>query len=71
MSSPSRELTLDGIGTLVVNDGRSSYGTELFEALEDAGVDLVRAGDTLGPRSFEEAIREGTEAGLAQLSVPA
>ena len=29
------------------------------------GVDVVRVGDALGPRSFEEAIREGTEAGLA------
>jgi hypothetical protein len=28
-------------------------------------VDVVRVGDALGPRSFEEAIREGTEAGLA------
>jgi hypothetical protein len=31
---------------------------------------VVRAGDALGPRSFEEAIREGTEAGLADLGVP-
>ena len=28
-------------------------------------MDVVRVGDALGPRSFEEAIREGTEAGLA------
>jgi 2,4-dienoyl-CoA reductase-like NADH-dependent reductase (Old Yellow Enzyme family) len=63
-----RELMLDGIDTLVVNDGRSSYGTELFESLQEAGADVVRAGDTLGPRSFEEAIREGTDAGLVRLS---
>jgi hypothetical protein len=33
---------------------------------------VVRVGDALGPRSFEEAIREGTEAMLAPLErVPA
>jgi hypothetical protein len=53
-----------------VNDGRSACGVGLFAALQDAGADVVRAGDALGPRSFEEAIREGTEAGLADLGVP-
>jgi len=65
-----REHVLDGIDTLVVNDGRSACGVGLFAALQDAGADVVRAGDALGPRSFEEAIREGTEAGLADLRAP-
>ncbi len=65
-----REHVLDGIDTLIVNDGRSACGVGLFAALQDAGADVVRAGDALGPRSFEEAIREGTEAGLAELGVP-
>ncbi len=67
-----RELVMDGFDTLVVNDGRSASGGGLFESLQDAGVDVVRVGDALGPRSFEEAIREGTDAGLAPLAaVPA
>ena len=61
-------VTLEGIDTLVVNDGRSAARAALFEALQDAGADVVRVGDALGPRSFEEAIREGTEAGLADLA---
>jgi hypothetical protein len=66
-----RELVLDGIDTLVTCDGRSAQGVELFEALLDAGVDAVRVGDALGPRSFEEAIREGTDAALAMAAVHA
>ncbi|HVI17636.1 MAG TPA: hypothetical protein VM712_04630, partial [Gaiellales bacterium] len=65
-----REHVLHGIDTLVVNDGRSACGVGLFAALQDAGADVVRAGDALGPRSFEEAIREGTEAGLADVGAP-
>jgi 2,4-dienoyl-CoA reductase-like NADH-dependent reductase (Old Yellow Enzyme family) len=65
-----REHVLDGIDTLIVNDGRSACGVELFAALQDAGADVGRVGDALGPRSFEEAIREGTEAGLADLRAP-
>jgi hypothetical protein len=57
-----RPVTLDGIDTLVVNWGRSASGGELYEQLVDAGLNVVRVGDALGPRSFEEAIREGTEA---------
>jgi 2,4-dienoyl-CoA reductase-like NADH-dependent reductase (Old Yellow Enzyme family) len=63
-----REVTLDGFDTLVVNDGRSAAGVALFEALQDSGTDVLRVGDALGPRSFEEAIREGTDAALAPLS---
>ena len=33
-------------------------------ALQDAGADVSRVGDALGPRSFEEAIAEGTRAAL-------
>jgi 2,4-dienoyl-CoA reductase-like NADH-dependent reductase (Old Yellow Enzyme family) len=66
-----REIALDGFDTLVVNDGRSAAGVALFEALQDSGVDVVRVGDALGPRSFEEAIREGTDAALAPLAAHA
>ncbi len=66
-----RPIELTGIDALVVNEGRSSAGGELFEQLEDAGVDVFRVGDALGPRSFEEAIREGTDAGLAPLAARA
>jgi hypothetical protein len=62
-----REVVLDGFDTVVAHEGRSAAGGELFEALADAGLDVVRAGDALSPRSFEEAIREGTDAGLARL----
>jgi|tagenome__1003787_1003787.scaffolds.fasta_scaffold20989748_4 2,4-dienoyl-CoA reductase-like NADH-dependent reductase (Old Yellow Enzyme family)/thioredoxin reductase len=59
-----REVRVPGVGTLVVSAGRVSDAA-LFEQLEDAGLDVVRVGDVLSPRSFEEAIREGTEAMLA------
>ena len=54
---------LDGVDTLVVHAGRTA-GDELYLELEAAGVTVERAGDCIGPRSFEEAIREGTLAGL-------
>jgi len=66
-----RVVELDGIDTLVVNEGRCAQGGELFGQLQDAGVDVVRVGDAQGPRSFEEAIREGTDAGLSPLAAPA
>ncbi|HET6848221.1 MAG TPA: FAD-dependent oxidoreductase [Gaiellales bacterium] len=66
-----RESELDGFDTVVVHEGRSAAGGDLFEDLLDAGLDVVRVGDALGPRSFEEAIREGTETGLARLGTPA
>jgi len=62
-----REVALQDFDTLVVNDGRSAAGVALFEQLQDSGADVVRVGDALGPRSFEEAIREGTDAALAPL----
>jgi len=65
-----REVALDGFDTVVAHEGRSAAGGGLFEDLLDAGLDVVRVGDALGPRSFEEAIREGTEAGLARLRTP-
>ena len=58
-----RRVELDGVDTLVVHAGRTA-GDELYLELEAAGVTVERAGDCLGPRSFEEAIREGTLAGL-------
>jgi NADPH-dependent 2,4-dienoyl-CoA reductase/sulfur reductase-like enzyme len=66
-----REIALDGFDTLVVNDGRSAAGMTLFEELQDSGADVMRVGDALGPRSFEEAIREGTDAALAPLAARA
>ncbi|MDX6520688.1 MAG: hypothetical protein QOF08_1293 [Gaiellales bacterium] len=62
-----RDVVLEQFDTLVVNDGRAAAGVALFEALQDAGLDVLRVGDALGPRSFEEAIREGTDAALAPL----
>ena len=58
-----RRVELEGVDTLVVHAGRTA-GDELYLELEAAGVAVERAGDCLGPRSFEEAIREGTLAGL-------
>ena len=54
----------EGVDTLVVTrrpDGRRRASTS---SCEGSGVPVERAGDCLGPRSFEEAIREGTLAGL-------
>jgi hypothetical protein len=51
------------VDTLVVTAGRTADDA-LYLELEGSGVPVERAGDCLGPRSFEEAIREGTLAGL-------
>jgi 2,4-dienoyl-CoA reductase-like NADH-dependent reductase (Old Yellow Enzyme family)/thioredoxin reductase len=58
-----RRVELGGVDTLVVSAGRTA-GDKLYLELEAAGAPVERAGDCLGPRSFEEAIREGTLAGL-------
>jgi 2,4-dienoyl-CoA reductase-like NADH-dependent reductase (Old Yellow Enzyme family)/thioredoxin reductase len=58
-----RPVEIGDVDTLVVHAGRTA-GDELYLELEAAGVSVERAGDCLGPRSFEEAIREGTLAGL-------
>ncbi len=58
-----RPVELAGVDTLVMSAGRTA-GDALYLELEAAGVAVERAGDCLGPRSFEEAIREGTLAGL-------
>jgi 2,4-dienoyl-CoA reductase-like NADH-dependent reductase (Old Yellow Enzyme family)/thioredoxin reductase len=58
-----REMVLTDVDTLVVSAGRVPVD-DLFLALEERGVDAVRVGDALGPRGLEEAIREGTLAGL-------
>jgi NADPH-dependent 2,4-dienoyl-CoA reductase/sulfur reductase-like enzyme len=65
-----RAVTLGEADAVVVNHGRSAAGGDLYEALVDAGADVVRVGDALGPRSFEEAIREGTEAVVLTRPVP-
>ncbi len=59
-----RQITVGDVDTLVVSAGRGD-SQQLFVALQDSGRDVVRVGDALGPRSFEEAIAEGTRAGLA------
>ncbi|MGZ4431979.1 MAG: FAD-dependent oxidoreductase, partial [Gaiellales bacterium] len=62
-----RPVVLEGVDTLVISAGRcSDHGP--FEELEAQKVAVRRVGDALGPRSLEEAIREGTEAGLAVLA---
>ena len=58
-----RPVTIEGVDTLVVSAGRTARN-DLHDALVVAGVPVERAGDCLGPRSFEEAIREGTLAGM-------
>jgi 2,4-dienoyl-CoA reductase-like NADH-dependent reductase (Old Yellow Enzyme family)/thioredoxin reductase len=58
-----RRVEIGDVDTLVVSAGRTA-GDALYLELADAGVPVERAGDCLGPRSFEEAIREGTLAGL-------
>jgi 2,4-dienoyl-CoA reductase-like NADH-dependent reductase (Old Yellow Enzyme family)/thioredoxin reductase len=58
-----RAVRLDGVDTLVVSAGRRQRN-DLHDALVAAGASVERAGDTLSPRSFEEAIREGTLAGM-------
>jgi hypothetical protein len=56
-------VTREGVDTLVVTAGRTARDA-LYLELEGSDVPVERAGDCLGPRSFEEAIREGTLAGL-------
>jgi 2,4-dienoyl-CoA reductase-like NADH-dependent reductase (Old Yellow Enzyme family)/thioredoxin reductase len=58
-----RPVSIEGVDTLVVSAGRTARN-DLHDALLAAGVPVERAGDTLSPRSFEEAIREGTLAGM-------
>ena len=48
---------------LVVSAGRTARN-DLHDALLAAGAAVERAGDVQSPRSFEEAIREGTLAGM-------
>ncbi|HSD03342.1 MAG TPA: FAD-dependent oxidoreductase [Gaiellales bacterium] len=59
-----RAVEIGDVDTLVVSAGRTA-GDALYLELEEADVAVERAGDCLGPRSFEEAIREGTLAGLS------
>jgi pyruvate/2-oxoglutarate dehydrogenase complex dihydrolipoamide dehydrogenase (E3) component len=58
-----RPVVLEGVDTLVVSAGRTARN-DLHDALLAANVPVERVGDCLGPRSFEEAIREGTLAGM-------
>ena len=58
-----RPMLIDGVDTLVVSAGRTARN-HLHDELLAAGVSVERAGDVQSPRSFEEAIREGTLAGM-------
>jgi hypothetical protein len=58
-----RPVQVGGVDTLVVSAGRMARN-DLHDALVAAGVAVERAGDVASPRSFEEAIREGTLAGM-------
>jgi pyruvate/2-oxoglutarate dehydrogenase complex dihydrolipoamide dehydrogenase (E3) component len=58
-----RPVAVEGVDALVVSAGRTATN-DLYDALRAAGVPAERVGDTLSPRSFEEAIREGTLAGM-------
>jgi len=58
-----RTVAVEGVDTLVVSAGRT-VRNDLYDALVAAGATVERVGDTLSPRSFEEAIREGTLAGM-------
>ena len=64
-----RTVSIEGVDTLVMSAGRTARN-DLHDALVAAGVHVERAGDCLSPRSFEEAIREGTLAGMG-VSEPA
>jgi hypothetical protein len=56
---------VEGVDTVVVSAGRAA-SNDLYEALTAAHGNVVRVGDALGPRSFEEAIAEGTRAALGE-----
>jgi 2,4-dienoyl-CoA reductase-like NADH-dependent reductase (Old Yellow Enzyme family)/thioredoxin reductase len=58
-----RPVEVDRVDTLVVSAGRTARN-DLHDALLAAGAAVERAGDVQSPRSFEEAIREGTLAGM-------
>jgi 2,4-dienoyl-CoA reductase-like NADH-dependent reductase (Old Yellow Enzyme family) len=58
-----RSVLIDEVDTLVVSAGRTARN-DLNDALLAAGIAVERAGDVQSPRSFEEAIREGTLAGM-------
>ena len=60
-----REVVVEGVDTVVVSSGRAA-SNDLYEALTAGHGDVVRVGDALGPRSFEEAIAEGTRAALGE-----
>jgi pyruvate/2-oxoglutarate dehydrogenase complex dihydrolipoamide dehydrogenase (E3) component len=62
-----RPVRVDGVDTLVMSAGRTARN-DLHDGLLAAGVAVERAGDVQSPRSFEEAIREGTLAGMAVAS---
>jgi len=54
----------EGVDTLVLSMGHESE-SRLEEALRELPVELIAIGDCLCPRTAEEAILEGLEAGIA------
>ena len=62
-------MRLEGVDTLVASAGRRRQ--RAVRGARGPRGEPVRVGDALGPRSFEEAIREGTEAGLGAVPAPA
>lgn len=56
-------VVLENVATLVVTAGREPCD-ELLAPLLSAGLSVRRAGDCQGPRTAEEAVHEGTLAGL-------
>ena len=63
-SASGEAIICEGVDSLVLAQGHSPV-TDLEEALADSGLPLWLAGDCLAPRSAEEAVFEGLEAGLA------
>ncbi len=57
-------ILCEEVDTIVLAQGGTPC-TELEDALEDLRIDLHLAGDCLSPRSAEEAVYEGMQAGLA------
>lgn len=56
-------IVCEGVDTVVLAHGAAPR-TELEEALGGSGLRVLMAGDCLSPRSAEEAVYEGFEAGL-------
>jgi NADH dehydrogenase FAD-containing subunit len=63
-SASGEAIVCEGVDSLVLAQGHSP-DTRLETELAETGVPLHLAGDCLAPRTAEEAVVEGLEAGLA------